>query len=250
MKKSLLAVCLSMAALTALSPAQGAELKVLVAQVVEPSVRELVAQFEKSTGNKLNVEYGFGVEQNKRVQAGEAADVVIFPNGLINTPETQAVLAPKTTTELLRIGQGIAVKKGAPKPEVSTAEALKQTLLKAKSVAFVPTGQTGVATLAVFAKLGIAEEMKAKTKVVKAEEVVPAVANGEVELAIFLNHYLVGVEGIDYVGPYPGDLQSYIAFSAGQGAKSGNAEAATAFIKFLSAAAAAPVMKKHGMDPA
>jgi molybdate transport system substrate-binding protein len=75
------------------------------------------------------------------------------------------------------------------------------------------------------------------------------VANGEAELAIFLNHYLVGAEGIDYAGPYPGDLQSYIAFSAGLGAKSSNAEAATAFIKFLSAPAAASVMKKHGMDP-
>src|SRR4051794_30711568 len=199
--KSFLIVCLSTAAL-ALSSAQAAELKVLVAQVVEQPVKELAVQFEKNTGNKLNIEYGFGVDQNKRVQAGEAVDVVVFPNGLINTAATQAVLAPNTTTELLRIGQGIAVKKGAPKPEISTAEALKQTLVKAKSVAFVPTGQTGVATLQVFEKLGIAEEMKAKTKVVKAEEVVPAVAKGEAELAIFLNHYLVGAEGIDYAGPY------------------------------------------------
>jgi molybdate transport system substrate-binding protein len=246
--KSLLAVCLSVAALTASPPAQAADLKVLVAQVVEPAVKELAAQFEKNTGTKLNIEYGFGVEQNKRVQAGEAVDVVIFPNGLINTPATQAVLLPNTTTELLRIGQGIAVKKGAPKPEISTAEALKQTLLKAKSVAFVPTGQTGVATLKVFEKLGIAEEMKAKTRAVQAEEVVPTVAKGEAELAIFLNHYLVGAEGIDYAGPYPGELQSYIAFSAGMGAKSSNPEVAIGFIKFLSAPDAAPVMKKHGME--
>jgi molybdate transport system substrate-binding protein len=247
--KSLWAVCLSMAAITAFSSAQAAELKVLVAQVVEPPVRELAAQFEKNTGHKLNIEYGFGVDQNKRVQAGEAVDVVIFPNGLFNTAAPQAVLAPNATTELLRIGQGMAVRKGAPKPEVSTAEALKQTLVKAKSVAMVPTGQTGVATLQVFEKLGIAEEMKAKIKAVKAEEVVPAVAKGEAELAIFLNHYLVGAEGIEYAGPYPGDLQTYIAFSAGVSAKSGNAEAATAFIKFLSAPAAAPVIKKHGMEP-
>src|SRR3954451_10330110 len=193
--KSFLIVCLSTAAL-ALSSAQAAELKVLVAQVVEQPVKELAVQFEKNTGNKLNIEYGFGGDQNKRVQAGEAVDVVVFPNGLINTAATQAVLAPNTTTELLRIGQGIAVKKGAPKPEISTAEALKQTLMKAKSVAFVPTGQTGVATLKMFEKLGIAEEMKAKTKAVKAEEVVPAVAKGEAELAIFLNHYLVEAEGI------------------------------------------------------
>jgi molybdate transport system substrate-binding protein len=247
--KSIFAASLVATGLVAVSSGQAAELKVFAAEVVEPAVKELAAQFEKSSGNKLNIEYGFALEQSKRVQAGEAVDVVVFPNGLISSPATQAVLAPGTTKQLLRIGQGVAVKKGAPKPDISTPEAFKQTLLTAKSVAFVPTGQSGVATLKAFEKLGIAEEMKAKTKAEKVEHVVPAVAQGDAELALFLNNYLAGGEGIDYAGPYPGDLQSYIPFSAGVSAKASDAEAAKAFVAFLSAPAAAPVIKKHGMDP-
>ena len=248
--KIIFAGWLAAAGLFVLPSAQAAELKVLVAQVVDAPVKELAAQFEKNSGNKLNIEYGFGVDQNKRVQGGEAFDVVIFPDGFFSMPATQAVIAANSTTRLLRIGQGVAVKKGTSKPDVSTPDAFKQTMLKAKSVTFVPTGQTGVATLKIFETLGIAEEMKAKTKAQKAEEVVPAVAHGEAELVLFLNHYLVDGEGIDYAGPYPGDLQSYIGFSAGLSAKAGNAEAAKAFIDFLSAPAAAPTIKKHGMDPA
>ena len=122
-------------------------------------------------------------------------------------------------------------------------------MLKAQSVAFVPAGQSGKATLAMFEKLGVADQMKAKTKAVKVEDVVPTVAKGEAEVALFLNNYLVGNDGVDFVGPYPGNLQSYIPFSAGVSAKTSNAAAANAFVKFLSAPAAAPVIKAHGMEP-
>lgn len=247
--KSLFATCLAAAGLIAAQSAQGAELKVLAAEVVEPAVAEIAAQFEKSTGNTLKIEYGFGVQQNKRIQDGEAFDVLITPNGLIKNPATVAVLAPGTATQLLRIGQGVAVKKGAPKPDISTPDTFKRTLLKAQSVALVPTGQSGVATLKVFEKLGIADAMKAKTKPQKVENVVPAVAKGEAELALFLSNYLVGGEGIDYIGPYPGDLQSYIPFSAGVSAKASDAEAANALVKFLAAPSAASVYKAKGMEP-
>ena len=150
----------------------------LAAEVVEPAVKELAAQFEKSTGNKLNIERWFWRRAEQARAGRRSRRRRIFPNGLIRTPATQAVLAPDTTTQLLRIGQGVAVKKGAPKPDISTPDAFKQTLLKATSVAFVPTGQSGVATLKVFEKLGIADEMKAKTKAQKVEHVVPADRKG------------------------------------------------------------------------
>jgi molybdate transport system substrate-binding protein len=247
--KSILAGCIAAAGLLAAQPVHAVELKVLVPGVVEPAVAELAAQFEKSTGDKLKIEYGFGVEQNKRVQGGETFDVLISPNGLIKNPATVAVLVPASTTQLLRIGQGVAVKKGAPKPDISSPEAFKQTLLKAHSVAFVPTGQSGKATLNVFEKLGIADAMKPKIKPQKAENVVPAVAKGDVELALFLTNYLVENAQVDYGGPYPGDLQQYIAFSVGVSAKSSNAGAAKAFVQFLTAPSAAPVIKAKGMEP-
>lgn len=251
--KSLFAKCLAAVSLSAVSVlasdlANAAELKVVAAEVVESAVKELAAKFEKSTGNKLSMEYGFAADQVKRVQAGEAVDVVIFPNGLINQPATQAVLAPGSTAAILHIGQGVAVKKGAPKPDISSAEALKQTLLKAKSVTFVPTGQSGVDTLKMFDKLGITNEMKAKIKAAKVEDVTSNVGKGEAELALFLNNYLIGNSQVDYVGPYPGDLQSFIRFSAAVGAKATDAAAAKAFVAVLAAPDAAPVIKAHGMD--
>lgn len=246
--KSLLTAALAVVAL-AIAPVDAAELKVLAAEVVQPAVAELAAQFEKSSGHTLKIEFGFGVEQVKRIQGGEPFDLFIAANPLIKNPAITVMLVPNSTTELLRIGQGVAVRKGAPKPDVSSPEAFKATLLKATSVAFVPTGASGTQTLKMFEKLGIAEEMKAKIKPKEVANVVPAVANGEAELALFLNNYLVGNPQVDYVGPYPGDLQQYVAFSAGVSAKASDSQAADAFVKFLSAPAAAPVIKAKGMEP-
>jgi molybdate transport system substrate-binding protein len=209
MKKLTAAAILAAAAMMA-APLHAAELKVLAAEVVEPAVAELAAQFEKSSGHKLKIEYGFGVEQNKRVQDGEQVDVLIGPNGQVRSPATQAKLAADSTQALLRIGQGVAVKKGAAKPDVSSADAFKAALLKAQSVALVPAGQSGVATLKVFETLGIADEMKAKIKPQKVDDVVASVAKGDAELALFLNNYLIGNPQVDYAGPYPGNLQSYV----------------------------------------
>lgn len=228
-------------------PLQAAELKVLAAEVVEPAVAELAAEYEKASGHKLKIEYGFAAEMNKRVQAGEAFDFLIFPNGLIGQPATAATLS-SDKVQFVRIGQGVAVKKGASKPDVSSPEAFKQTLLAAKSVAFVPTGQSGVATLKMFETLGIAEAMKPKTRAVKVEDVVSTIAKGEAELALFLNNYLVGNPEVDYVGPYPGNLQSFVSFSAGSSAKAADAEAARGFLKVLTAPSAAPIFKAHGME--
>lgn len=245
--KSYLAGCLVAAGLVAAQSVHAAELKVLAAEVVEPAVAELATQFEKSSGHKLKVEYGFGVAQTKRAQGGEAFDVIISPNPLIKN--TEAVLAPGSITALMRVGQGVAVKKGAPKPDIGSPEAFKQTLLKAQSIAFVPTGASGGQTLKVFEKLGIADAMKAKTKAQEPATVASSVAKGEAELALFLNNYLVGKPELDYVGPYPGDLQQFLPFSAGVSAKSSDPEAAKAFVKFLSAPSAAPVIKAQGMEP-
>lgn len=247
--KSGISRCLAVIGLLVATPLHAAELKVLAAEVVEPAVKELAAQFEKNSGHKLKIEYGFGVEHNKRVQSGEAIDVVIGPNGQVGSPATQEKLVPGSTQPLLRIGQGVAVKKGAAKPDVSSPDAIKAALLKAQSVALVPQGQSGVATLKMFETLGIAEQMKPKVKAVKVEEIVPTVAKGDAELALFLNNYLIGNPAVDYAGPYPGNLQSYVAFSAGVGAKAGDAEAAEAFVKFLSSPAAAGAIKTHGMEP-
>jgi molybdate transport system substrate-binding protein len=245
--KSLVAGCLVVAGLAAAQPAHAAELKVLAAEVVEGPVAELAAQFEKSSGHKLKIEYGFGVAQTKRAQGGETFDVIISPTPLIKN--TEAVLAPGSVVALMRVGQGVAVKKGAAKPDVSSPDAFKATLLKAKSITFVPTGASGGQTLKVFDKLGIAAEMKAKTNAQEPATLVATVAKGDAELVLFLNNYLVGRPELDYVGPYRGDLQQYLPFSAGISAKASDAVAAQALVKFLAAPAATPVIKAKGMEP-
>lgn len=141
------------------------------------------------------------------------------------------------------------MKKGAAKPDVSSPDAFKAALLKAQSVALVPAGQSGVATLKVFEMLGIADEMKAKVKPQKVDDVMASVAKGDAELALFLNNYLIGNPQVDYAGPYSGTLRSYVSFSAGVGAQAADPEAAKAFVKFLTAPAAAPAIKAHGMEP-
>jgi molybdate transport system substrate-binding protein len=235
--------------IAAAPPAYAAELKIFVAEVVQPVIGELFSQFERSSGHKLNVQYGAAVAQIKQVQAGEPFDLVIFPITVIKGPDTAALFLPDPIVGIARAGQGVAVRAGSPKPNIGTADALKETLLKAQSVAFFPKGASGQQTLKLFERLGITEQMKAKIRPQEPEQVPTVVAKGEAELALFLTHLLVGAPGLEYVGPYPGDLQQYIAFTAAVGAKAQQPDAAKALIKHLTTPAAAAAIKAKGMEP-
>ena len=146
------------------------------------------------------------------------------------------------------MGLGAAVRAGAPKPDIGSAEAFKQALLKAKSVAILPESVNGKHFLSVFQRLGIGEEMKAKIKPQKAPaQVAEAVAKGEAELALFISNALIGVPGVDYVGPVPAEFQQTLVFAAAVGAKA-KEPAAAALIQHLTTPAAAAVMKANGME--
>ena len=231
--------------------AQAAEIKVVAAEIMEDVLKDLGPKFEKATGHKLVVKSGLAVALSKELQAGEAFDLVVFPTGLIKNPDNQALYAQNTLVAVAKVGQGVAVRAGAPKPDISTPDKFKAALQKAQSVAFVPPGASGMHTLKVFETLGIAEEMKAKTKAQKTPNEVPvAVAKGEVELGLMLMNILTAAHGIDIIGPYPGELQQYLVFSGVVGAKAREPDAAAAFIKFLAAPDAAPVIKEKGLLPA
>jgi molybdate transport system substrate-binding protein len=247
--KSVLSACLVAVGIAAAQPTHAAELKIFVAEVVEPAIGELVSQFERSSGHKLNVQYGTAVSQIKQVQGGEPFDLVIFPSSLVRNPGNAALFASDTITGIARAGQGVAVRKGAAKPDIGSADAFKQTLLKSQSVAFFPQGASGQQTLSAFERLGIAEQMKAKTKPQDPEHVASAVAKGDAELALFLTHLLVVAPGVDYVGHYPAELRQYIVFLAAVGAKAKEPDAAKALIKHLTSPSAASVIKAKGMEP-
>jgi molybdate transport system substrate-binding protein len=158
-------------------------------------------------------------------------------------------MAPATIVDVARVGYGVIVRAGAAKPDVSTPDALKQTLLAAPSIAFVPASAAGAYVTSVFERLGIGEKMKAKTKQESAPvKIAPAVARGDAALGVFLMNVLVG-PGVELVGPFPAELQQELVFTAAVAADSKVADAAKTLIDFLRTPAAAAAIRAAGMTP-
>jgi molybdate transport system substrate-binding protein len=246
--KSIFAGCLVAAALAA-QPAQAAELKVMTGGSMTGAFAELVPQFERASGHKLKVFYGGVPQMIKRTVAGEPFDVGIVPRQVLKDAGAGAKFAPGPTVRIGSVGYGIAVRAGAPKPDIGTAEALKQTLLKAQSVAFFPDSAAGAYVMKVFDRLGIGEAMKAKTKAQPdAGQIVQAVAKGDAELGIFLIN-VFAAPGVDIAGPFPADLQDELIFEGALAADTKQADAAKAFVEFLRKPEAMAVFKSKGMSP-
>lgn len=239
--------------------AQAAEVKIIAGTAMSGILGELAPQFERATGHKLVVQYGVTGTMKRQIESGEVFDVAIVPASLLDEASKQRRIVAGTRTEIARVGFGIGVRAGAPKPDVSSLDAFKNTLLAAKSIAYVPDGATGTQLTAAFERLGITEQMKAKTKAQQMpERVREAVAKGEVELGFALTNILVssgGVElasaggGVELAGVFPAELQSYVVQTAGVSANAKEPDAAKALIKLLTAEDSAPVIKAKGMEP-
>jgi molybdate transport system substrate-binding protein len=228
---------------------QAAELQVLAGGAITAPMRELGAQFENATGHKLVIRFGTTPELIKLATTGGPFDLAVVPREVFKDAAAQAQFVSGPSTDIARVGLGVAVRSGAPKPEISTRDALKQTLLKAQSIATIPASAAGAQVLGVFERLGIGEAMKAKTKAqATPAQVVQTVANGEAELGIFLINVLTA-PGLDVVGPFPTELQQEIIFTSAVASKAKEVEAAKAFITYLTTPAAAAVIKANGMNP-
>ena len=237
-------------ALTCAGHAGAAEVKVFSSVGVKVVTDELEPQFEKSTCHKAVVVFDGAGALKKKIEAGEAFDLAILTGPLIDDLIKTNKIAADSRKDIARAGVGIAVRKGAPKPDISTPEALKRTLLNAKSVVYAEGGASGTHFLSVLQKLGIAEEMKAKKQLVANPSPIEVVAKGEAEIGVRLTSEILAVSGADLVGPLPGDLQNYTVLTAGTNVAAKEPAAAKALVDFLTGATAAPVIKAKGMEPA
>jgi molybdate transport system substrate-binding protein len=226
---------------------QAAELKVLAGGSMTGVLNELGPQFEHASGHKLVIHFDSTPNLIKLATSGEPFDLGVVPVDLFKDAAAKARFGP--TIDIARVGYGVAVRAGAPRPDVSTPDAFKKTLVEAKSIAYLPASAAGAYVSSVFERLGVADAMKAKTKIqTSTGAIAQAVADGDAELGIFLVNVLKA-PGVDLAGAFPAELQQELVFTAAVAADSKQADAAKTFIDFLATPTAIAVIKAKGMNP-
>jgi molybdate transport system substrate-binding protein len=237
------------ALLAAAAMAQAAEITVFSSNAMKSVLEELVPQFEKSTGHKVTVSFAPAQELKGRIDKGEAFEVAILTAALMDELAKDKRIAGISRTAVAKAGAGVAVRKGAPKPDLATAESFKSALLAAKSVAYVGAGATGANIRGIFERFGIAEEMKAKTKLLSGVSAADAVAQGEAELGFTMISEILPVAGAELAGPLPPEVQVYTVFPAAMSSSAREPAAAYAFVRFLKTPEAVKVIREKGMEP-
>jgi molybdate transport system substrate-binding protein len=248
------AVALTCALATA-ATARAAEIKVVTSGAFTAAYLELVPEYERVTHDKLVTEFGpsMGTTHNAipiRLERGEAIDVVIMAAPALDGLIKQGKVRADSRVELVESKIGMAVKAGAPKPDISTINALKRTLLAAKSIAYSDSASGVYLSTELFPKLGIADQIKGKTRKIEADPVGGVVAKGEVEIGFQQISELRPVKGIDIVGELPPGAQRVTVFAAGIPTTSKNPDPAKALIQWLASPAAYPAIQKSGLEPA
>ena len=227
---------------------QAAELKVLAGGSMTAVLNELAPPFERASGHKLVIHFDSTPNLIKLATSGDPFDLGVVPIDVFKDPTAKARFV-LPTIDIARVGYGVAVRAGAPKPDVSTPDTLKKTLLGAQSIAYLPTSAAGAYVTSVFERLGITEAMKAKTKPqTTTGGIAEAVAKGDAELGVFLVNVLMA-PGVELAGSFPSELQQELVFTAAVAVDTKQAAAAKAFIDYLTSPAATAVIKNMGLSP-
>jgi molybdate transport system substrate-binding protein len=246
---------LATAMMLVMSPAaKAADLKVVSGGAFKQVLNALAAQYQKESGNPLDITYRTVGQHLKLIKDGaETFDVAVLTPEAIDGLIKDGKVVPGSRADLAKTGVGVCVKQGAPLPDVSTVDAFKRTLLAAKSVAYIDPaagGSSGIYVAKLLERLGIAAEVNAKAKLIQGGEVASHVVDGEAEVGIHQISEILAVPGAVLVGPLPAEIQNYTVYSAGVGASAADGATASALVKFLTGSHAMPIIKAKGMEPA
>jgi molybdate transport system substrate-binding protein len=251
----LLRIGLVSALMVAMTPhADAADIKVISGGAFKQVLNALAAQYEKETGNTLDITYQTVGQHLQAIKSGdETFDVAVLTPDAIDGLAKDGKIVAGTRTDLAKTGVGVVVRQGTPLPDISTVDAFKRTLLAAKSVAYIDPdagGSSGIYVGKLLQQLGIAKEVNAKAKLIHGGAVATHVVDGEAEIGIHQISEILAVKDAVLVGPLPAAIQNFTIYAAGVGSAAKDDALAAAVVKFLSGAHALPIIKAKGMEPA
>ena len=229
-------------------PAPAAEITVLAGMGVISGVTDLAPAYERLTGHSVVVRFEQTAAMNEKINSGAPTDIAALQPEQVDNLIKQGKMVAGTKTNFAQAGVGVTVKAGASRPDISTVEAFKNSMIKANSIGY-SQGGSGIIAAKVMEKLGIADQLKAKTKFINGAPVAEVVAKGDVEIGLQQINVIIPVEGADYIGPLPKELQDTVRFSAGVLTVSKQKELAKAFLNFIASADAGPLLRRSAMEP-
>jgi molybdate transport system substrate-binding protein len=244
-----IAAAVTFATLSKASPCNAAEIKVFGGVGTRGPLNELGRQFEGVSGHKLVTDYEVVAVLKRKIDAGGVFDVAVLNPEPIDELIRNGKIVADTRANFGRTGLAVATRRDTPKPDVSSPEAFKRTMLNARSVAYSKEGLSGVGFLAALSRLGITEEMRPRLKAYDTDGSLPAVVSGEAELVVIAIGAILAVPGVELAGMLPAEIQTYVSFAAGVSTAAREPLAARSLLQFLTAPGAATVMKAMGLEP-
>ena len=235
---------------TCVSMANALSLKVISGPATAGVLAQLAPQFKKETGYEISKQGGVTGVLKQLIESGAPFDVAIIPVPLMQSFIKQGKIAPSTSVPLVRVGIGIGVRSGTAKPDIGSAQALKHTLLQARSITFVPIGFAASQFTKALTALGIESDVKAKLHPQKTvADCIKSVVNGDSELYVSLTNIIASAKGLELAGAFPPELQHYLVIGTGESSSAEAPKAAEALIRLLTSAEAKPIIRANGLEP-
>ncbi len=245
MSKLLACIALGLAA----TSANAVEIRVLSGNGARAAITELALRFEKATGHQVGIRFAVNVEVKRDIEGGVPFDAAILNPPVLDGLVRQGKIAADSRTVLGRAGIGVGIREGAPKPDISTVDAFKKTLLSSRAVAYPAEGASGKYFVGLLDRLGIAEQMKPRLKPMPAEYNVEVVASGEADLVVVVASRISGVPGVQLVGRIPNELQTWIGFTGGVATATKEPKVVRDMLRFFTTPEAAQVLRSTGVEP-